>query len=315
MKLHGPVRFQAVTFCVLIAVALASQSANKVSFKIKDSGSRFWSSEPTRQAAADAAAQLVDIAQTRFGITLDGSDLSVIELQKLAEQVRNEYLATADEAARQRQKEEWVRLFGGYFGELLVKHHGAVWGETNWMDGDKHALGYPKTRGVSLPYNQITKAFTSPSSICGWYMIAAAGEAGDLPAAISECDAKGFKRTADEEERSAKAAAFLKQRNEDELKLRATQRTTREAILALGRVQTAAMDAFRAHKVKAPARFAFGFTVSPDGVVTEAHKVSADFDNPALEQVLLDLVRGLKFEARAVPAYECPGLVFAYKES
>jgi hypothetical protein len=67
--------------------------------------------------------------------------------------------------------------------------------------------------------------------------------------------------------------------------------------------------------VKAPARFTFGFTVASDGAVTEAHKLNSDFDDPALEQELLDLVRGLKFEAREVPEYVCPGLVFAYQES
>ncbi len=311
----GTTGFRAITFCVLVAIALASQSADKVSFEIQDSHSHFRSTERARQAAVDAATQLVGIAQTRFGITLDGSDLSVIELQKLAEQVRNEYLAISDVAEQKRQKDEWVRLFGGYFGELLVKNHGAVWGKTDWLGGDEQALGYPKSRGVSLPYNQVIKAFNSPSSICGWYIIATSGmEGGDLPSAISECDARGFKKTAEEEERSAKVAAFLKQRDEDELKQRVTQRTMTEASRAVYKVQLPAMDAFRAHKVKAPARFSFGFTVSPDGVVTEAHKLSSDFENPALEQELLDLVRGMKFEARAVPEYVCPGLVLVYRK-
>lgn len=299
---------------MLATIALDVHSAGKVAYKIKDSGSRFESTDAAQQAAAVGAAQLVDIAQTRYGIALDGSELSVIELQKLAERVRAEYLAVPDAAEQSRQRDEWVRLFGSYFGELLVKHRGAVWGKTDWMGGDERALGYPKHRGISLPYDQMSKAFTWVSSICGWYIIATSGEGGALPPAIAECDARGFKKTPEEEDRAAKTAAWLKQREEDDLKQRATQRTAREINLALYRVQSRAADAFHDHHAKSPARFSFGFTVAPDGAVTEAHKINADFDDPALEQELLDLVRGLKFEARAVSEYVHPGSVFAYRE-
>jgi hypothetical protein len=306
---------QAISACLLLFGAVSTLAANKVSYQIKDSRSRFESTEIARKAGVDAAAQLVMAARDRFGITLDGSELSVIDLQNLAEQVRTQYLAIADVAEQDRQRADWLRLFGGYFGELLVTHHGAVWGKTDWLGGDERALGYPKSRGISLPYNQITKAFNLPSSLCGWYLIAASGPEGDdVPAAISECSDRGFKKTPEEEARAAKAAAFLKQRDEEESKQRATTRTPRELNLVLSRASRRAVEAFDKYKVKPPARFSFGFTVAPDGAVTEVHKIRSDFDDPALETELLDLVRKMKFEARDVPEYVSPGHVFAYAE-
>jgi hypothetical protein len=159
------------------------------------------------------------------------------------------------------------------------------------------------------------QAFNTPSSICGWYIISATGENGaEIPAAIVECDTRGFKKSAEEEAQFARVAAALKQQDDDELKKSATERTTSEVIRVLSRSHDRQMDAFRAHKVRPPARFSYGFTVSPDGTVKDVHKISSDFVNPALEQELLDLVRGSKFQARDVPEYVCPGMVFAYTE-
>ena len=48
------------------------------------------------------------------------------------------------------------------------------------------------------------------------------------------------------------------------------------------------------------------FSISPAGQVIDCHVASSTFANPDLESGIVDLVRGMSFEARDVPTFSLP---------
>jgi len=300
------------------AVVFASPaSAGEIHFRVKDAGSAtFKATAQARQFGADASAELVKRAAEQYGITLDGSDVSVIPLQRLAEAVSKDLRANQNPADQAEQRRKWIELFAGYYGQLFVARHGAHWGKTDWLSADdERALGFPRSRGVMLPTGQMRTAFSHRSDLCGWYLIDLAVEE-DTPIApeIKACSEQGWIKSAAELELEAVRAAERKAAAEAEAQARLTSRTNSEAQQGLSRAMLAVESMFRKYKVRAPARVVVSFTIAPSGEVTEAHVVSSDASDSRVEVDILAMLRSMHFEARDVPVYVTPGFAVTYKE-
>ena len=71
--------------------------------------------------------------------------------------------------------------------------------------------------------------------------------------------------------------------------------------------------AFRKHRIEKTGQVLVTFTITPGGAITEARILSSDFGSPELESELLDIVRGLAFEARAVPPFTQAAFPIGYR--
>jgi len=282
-----------------------------VSFRVENS--RFTSSEAARRSAADDANNLITIAKERFGITLDGSENSIVDLQRVAELARGEMQPWRKFSEWKSERDEWARLLGSYLGEVLVKQHGAHWGATDFIGGSDRAIGFPKARNISLPLSQMEKALQYPSSVCGWYLIDLAGaQVEKVPDSIGACDKQSWHRTKAEEDHLAAAHEQAEAARGHELELRKSSRTGVEIREAVGRLGRRFEETFQKHQIRSSGKITVSFTVAPGGEVTEAHVVSSDFRDPALEESVLGIVRTLHYESREVPSYTEPGIAIQF---
>jgi len=309
-------RICAWLFALCCGVAFArTTDAGEIHFRVKDAGSAtFKSTAQARQFAAGASTELVKLAAEKYGITLDGSDASVIPLQRLAEAVYEDLRAHQDSADAHQQRARWIELFAGYFGQLFVAHYGAHWGKTDWMSADdERALGFPRSRGVMLPMGQMQKALSLRSDLCGWYLINLTMEGIPVTPEIKACSEQGWIKSPAELELDAARAAQAKATAEIEAQARLTSRTKTEVQQGLSRAMLDMENLFRNYEVKAPARVVVSFTIAPSGEVTEAHVVSSDASDKRVEGDILARLRAMRFEARDVPEYVTPGFAVTYK--
>ena len=78
------------------------------------------------QAIATAYAQdMVDYAQSRYQIQLDGTDQSIEQIEKIATQLHEAYVK---QPPTEDQLNTFIKMLGSYTGEVYRKNHGAEWG-------------------------------------------------------------------------------------------------------------------------------------------------------------------------------------------
>jgi TonB family protein len=306
---------------VLLGVSLAAPAAEReVSFRSE--GARFKSSEASQQAAAADANELVAIAKERFGIDLDRSENSVVELQRLGEAIRGEVQPWRNSSEWQAEREHWARLLGSYFGEVLVAHRGARWGTTDFIGGSDRALGVPRSKSITLPIGQMESALQSASSICGWYLLDISEKGGrPAPEAVDACSKEPWRQTPAEVEyfaavrdRVSAARERVSAERAHDLELRKTSRTASEVREELARASSRVEGVFLRRNVAAAGGIRLSLTIAPAGGVTDAHVVSSDFSDAELEEAVLQIVRGLQFEARDVPVYTASDLEIRFSE-
>jgi len=104
--------------------------------------------EADDQVAGDAAAyaeRAVELARTRFNVTLDYSESSVPMLEQMARAV-DRARAAGQIPDTQRPDRELGAPFGFYIGEVYRRNHGATWGFVN-VEGQRIA-GFQTSQGA-----------------------------------------------------------------------------------------------------------------------------------------------------------------------
>jgi hypothetical protein len=116
---------------VIASLVASGASAKDIKFKLQGQERDTFTSSATIAADAQSESeQLVAIASERYGIQLDYSELSIVQLQALAETVRGTMQPWRKFGEWSNEREEWARKLGAYYGEVLVRHRGGIWGST-----------------------------------------------------------------------------------------------------------------------------------------------------------------------------------------
>ena len=307
--------------CLLISVALTCLAglggcaAAETSFVVQGQPRDTFNVRPEIDAAAKGeAAQLVRIAQDRFGIALDYSEDSIVQLQRVAEALRGEMQPWRNNYSTwSAERQQWTPLLGAYFGEVLVRHRNGMWGSTTFLFGSDRAIGYAATHSVTLPVSQMDNALGNEDSVCNWYVIDLGFDRlGRVPADIEACSKKPWQKSAGElahEQQHTERMAAARARD---MEARQHGRTWREIEEVFNARYAAMVAIFQKHHVTKSGRVLVTFTITPAGDVTEARLLSSDYSDVDLGSDLLGFVRALRFEARNVPAYVCQGVPIGY---
>jgi hypothetical protein len=88
------------------------------------------------QKVADAYAQdAVDMAKKQFNITLDWSDASIANVEKILTMMHTSFITTTPRPTEE-QAMSFAKGFGSYIGEVYRRNHGGEWGIVS-LNGQK----------------------------------------------------------------------------------------------------------------------------------------------------------------------------------
>jgi hypothetical protein len=112
------------------------------------------SSDPNVQKIAEAyALDVVDYSKKQFGITLDWSDSSIADVEKVLVLMRASYVS-ANPKPTEEQVMSFAKGFGSYIGEVYRRNHGAEWGMVNL--GDQKFPGLKTKSGTNFwPWGRV----------------------------------------------------------------------------------------------------------------------------------------------------------------
>jgi len=119
-----------------------------------------FSPDPNIQKIAEAyALDAVDVAKEQFGIELDWSDESIVQVEKALAGMRASYLSTKPKPTDE-QVYAYAKGYGSYIGEVFRRNHGARWGIVTL--GSQKMPGLQTESGASFwpwakAFNRITK--------------------------------------------------------------------------------------------------------------------------------------------------------------
>ncbi|MDQ1921899.1 hypothetical protein [Massilia pseudoviolaceinigra] len=80
-----------------------------------------------QRAATAYAAQAVATARDQFGIKLDGTDASMVQLEAVLARAHTSYAAKSPRPSEE-QVMAVARMYGSYLGEVVRVKHGGTWG-------------------------------------------------------------------------------------------------------------------------------------------------------------------------------------------
>lgn len=255
---------------LLAAPLFAGEPAGEIRFRLEsERRDTFKTTAEARQFAAATSAELVKLAAEQFGVTLDGSEASVVPLQRLAEAVYGQLEEQSFDSEPDPEHARWIDLIAAYYGQLYVTHHGARWGETTWSQGTFRAIGFPRKRWVIVPGLHAKLALTKKISICWHYELMMSNHDFPVIPEVKACSEQGWVKSTAELQRDADRAAASKAAEEREAQTRLTSRTQSEVLRSLNLAMIGAPSIFRKHQVKGPANVVVSFTIAPSGEVTE----------------------------------------------
>ncbi len=124
--------------------------------------------QPDPQVAqiADAySLDAVDLAARNFGVTLDGSEASVQQVEQMLERLHDEMAS-----AKPPEDRIWTfaQAFGSYVGEVLRKHHGGEWGIVS-MDGQSFPGLRQSSGALSWPWGRAHKRLVNGAEDNVWH--------------------------------------------------------------------------------------------------------------------------------------------------
>ena len=101
-----------------------------------DKTTQSFVSDPNVQKVAEAyALDAVEYSKKNFGITLDWTDKSIVDVEKALALMHSSYMSTTPRPTEE-QVMSFAKGFGSYIGEVYRRNHGAEWGIVN-LDGQK----------------------------------------------------------------------------------------------------------------------------------------------------------------------------------
>ncbi|MDM5176014.1 hypothetical protein PO883_02215 [Massilia sp. DJPM01] len=115
-----------------------------------------------QRAATAYAAQAVATARDQFGIKLDGSDASMVQLEAVLARAHTSYAAKSPRPSDE-QVMAVARMYGSYLGEVVRLKHGGVWGMAP-LDGQT-LPGMRTTSGTNFwPWTQASQRISKGAS-------------------------------------------------------------------------------------------------------------------------------------------------------
>lgn len=122
------------------------------------------------QAYADDA---VKYAKNKFGIVLDYSEQSLVNVDALLSAMTSQGLLTKDELSAEQQDGIWTlcNVFGGYVGAVIIKHIGGQWEADTRLDGSTNLKLKVANRIAASPPEKVWKRLTESEEdmIIGYY--------------------------------------------------------------------------------------------------------------------------------------------------
>ncbi|NHZ77961.1 hypothetical protein F2P44_01400 [Massilia sp. CCM 8695] len=124
-----------------------------------------------QRAASAYAAQAVATARDQFGIKLDGSDASMVQLEAVLARAHTSYAAKSPRPSDE-QVMAVARMYGSYLGEVVRLKHGGVWGMAP-LDGQT-LPGMRTTAGTNFwPWTQASQRISkgAGNNVADYYKV------------------------------------------------------------------------------------------------------------------------------------------------
>lgn len=101
-----------------------------------DTQQSFTPDVKVQKVAEAGALDAVRFAKQQFGITLDGSDASITEVERALALMHSSFITTTPRPTEE-QAMSFAKAFGSYVGEVYRKNHGGSWGIVS-LDGQEY---------------------------------------------------------------------------------------------------------------------------------------------------------------------------------
>lgn len=119
------------------------------------------------------AGDAVAYAKKKFGIVLDYSEQSLVNVDALLSAMTANGLLTTDELSEEQKDGIWTlcKVFGGYVGAVIIKHIGAQWESEPGSDGSTNIKLKVANRITASPPEKVWKRLTESETdmIIGYY--------------------------------------------------------------------------------------------------------------------------------------------------
>jgi len=112
------------------------------------------------------ALDAVDLAQKRFGVTLDWSDSSIQEVETILKRL-HETISHAKPS--EEQVFQFTKIFGSYVGEVFRRNHGARWGMVSLGSDRFPGMQTERTRAEFWPWGRTQKRLSSGPEDNVWH--------------------------------------------------------------------------------------------------------------------------------------------------
>lgn len=108
--------------------------------------------ENIQKAAEAYAASAVDYFQNNWSITLDGSDESIENIEKISDLFHK---AISKEKPTEETIYDFAKCFGSYVGEVYRRNHGAQWGIVTLDEESFPGMRSDKTQALFWPWGRV----------------------------------------------------------------------------------------------------------------------------------------------------------------
>jgi len=158
-----------VKYRLIIAIVLALASPVCAQAPSAQAPANPFERDPKVQEMAEAySLGMIEVAKRHLNIDLDGSDQSIQQLERIAQQFHTDYVT-----GKTRPSEETIapfyRMLGSYVGEVYRRNHGAEWGWIN-LEGNRFT-GMQRDPELFRPWGKARKRIVNgpEDSLAAYY--------------------------------------------------------------------------------------------------------------------------------------------------
>ena len=142
--------------------------------------------DPRLQEVAEAyTLDAIDMAKGNFGITLDRSEASIAQVERILDELHQ---ATIKEAPSPETIETVSKMFGSYIGEVFRQHHSGEWGFVTMGGGTVPGIKAPKN--MFWPWLRVSNRLENGSEDNVWhyYQVMVQKQTGDQGKVIARVE-------------------------------------------------------------------------------------------------------------------------------
>jgi hypothetical protein len=133
-----------------------------------------------QQIAEAYALDAVDFARDHFGLSLDGTDASIEQIETILTRFHDEMAAASP---TQETILQFAKMFGSYVGEVFRRNHGARWGMVTIGADTFPGMETDKVAARFWPWGRVQKRLVNgpEDNVWHYYMELAAQHGNGLP--------------------------------------------------------------------------------------------------------------------------------------